>query len=235
MRSLRCWRSRPRKGSSRMASRMPRLCRARPSRTRCPSPPETNPPLSPRFVCRPAGSFFKSSCNSADLSSSGSGTVPGFAPNRRFSNSVRFQSCTAGSTQAVCARSSFKISAVQRSPIYKDSAACRPIPTQQQAEQTGFTCAGWAHDCHMTTRDSARSISSSTMCPARRTLTFSNTTLTAVMVFSGAVIFVAPAAAATICSSSFRCPAARLTARATVESDCEALDIAMRLPRSPDQ
>ena len=40
---------------------------------------------------------------------------------------------------------------VQWSPVYKDSAACRAVPTQQQAEQTGFTRAGWAHDCHMTT------------------------------------------------------------------------------------
>src|SRR5208337_226448 len=34
---------------------------------------------------------------------------------------------------------------VQRNPIYKDSATCRPVPAYQQSEQTRFARAGWAH------------------------------------------------------------------------------------------
>src|ERR1700691_4681558 len=131
-----------------MTRRLSRLCSARPSRTRCPSPPETKPPFSPSSVCSPAGSFFKSSCNSADLRISDSGSVPGFAPKRRFSNSVRFQSWTAGSTQAVCSRRSFTISPFSGTP----SIRIRPLAGRHQPKQTRFACTRWAHDRHMTSR-----------------------------------------------------------------------------------
>ncbi len=48
-------RSRPRNGSSRIARAAFGRSVARANRTRCPSPPETNPPLSPSLVCKPAG------------------------------------------------------------------------------------------------------------------------------------------------------------------------------------
>ncbi len=51
--SRRCSQSRPRKGSSRMASRTPSRSIARASRTRCPSPPDSNAPPSPSLVSKP--------------------------------------------------------------------------------------------------------------------------------------------------------------------------------------
>ncbi len=98
-------RSSPRNGSSRITSRTPGRSSARPNRTRWPSPPETKPPPSPSGVAGPSGKRSSTRCNSAASMACSSGILGSAGrPYSRFSFSERFQTCTAGSTQAMCGR-----------------------------------------------------------------------------------------------------------------------------------
>ena len=139
-------RSSPRNGSSRITSRTPGRSSARPNRTRCPSPPETRPPPSPSGVAGPSGSRSSTRRNSAASMASSSG-IRGSAgkPYSRFSLSGRFQSWTAGSTQAVCGRSrSSRLRRVRRRRRERGPMAGRCHP-KKQADQAGLSRARWAH------------------------------------------------------------------------------------------